>query len=161
MKAFLHRCYNPSLGLFLIRLALATVFLAHGIGKFTMMDQTIMFFGSLGLGAFWAYLVSLVEVLGGLMMLVGIGARIAGFALAIVMIFATLLVKIKMGYFASELDIVLLLSALGIAFAGTGKWSWRRHMGNCGCKSCNNGVCHCGSEGVCNCDCKDCSVEKK
>ena len=136
MKALMHRCYRPSLGLFLVRLALATVFLAHGIGKFAMMDQTIMFFGSLGMGAFWAYLVSIVEVLGGLAMLVGIGARVAGFALAIVMVFAIFIVKIKMGYFASELDIVLLLSSLGIAFGGSGAWSISNKVGNCDCKDC-------------------------
>jgi len=118
---------NPSLGLFLIRLALGIVFIAHGWSKFGNMDQTIGFFGSLGLPSVVAYLVAIVELLGGIAMIVGFYTTTFGFLLSIVMVGAIFLVKIgKMdagligGY---ELELTLLAASLAVALVGAGKFS--------------------------------------
>lgn len=118
-------------GLLLIRLGLAAVFLTHGISKFQNLDQTTAFFGMLGLSAFWVYLVATVETLGGAAMLLGYFSRFAGALLAVVMVVAIALAKWKMGFLGGyELDLTLLLAALGIAFAGPGT------MTVTGCKEC-------------------------
>lgn len=108
-------------GLFLIRLALALVFIIHGWGKFANMDATIGFFVQLGFPAAAAYLVAAVEFFGGFAMLLGIGTLYAGILLAVVMAVAILKVKLGMGFSGGyEFDITLLLTALGIAKTGPG-----------------------------------------
>lgn len=115
---------NADLGLLLIRLALAAVFIVHGAQKFMNLEKTVSFFEMLGQPAFMAYVVAAVEVLAGLAMLLGIGVEIAGVLLALVMVGAIYLVKGKMGFLGGyELDLVLLLSALGVALVGAGRYA--------------------------------------
>ena len=150
------KCCSKSTGLLLIRLSLAVIFLSHGISKLSDMDSTIAFFASLGLGAFFAWLVAIIETLGGLFMLLGMWTCVTGAALAVVMIMAIVLVKSKMGFPAMELEIVLLASSLAIAFAGAGKYS----IGWC-CSYCmgKNGSCgHCSNGSCSNCANGTCSV---
>ena len=137
-KCFSGCCKNPSLGLFLIRLALAVVFIAHGWQKFGDMESTVGFFASLGLAAFFAYLVAAVELLGGIALLLGIWTRFFGVALTINMIFAIYLVKAKLGFFGGfEFDLTLLLAALGISMTGPGRYALKHCCGN----YCKDGMC--------------------
>ena len=119
----LSKLKNPDLGLFLVRLALALVFIAHGFGKFADIAGTTAFFGKIGLAPFFVYLVAAVEFVGGLAMLLGLFTAVAGVALALVMLFAIILVKGGKGFFGFELDLTLLLAALGVAMAGPGKYA--------------------------------------
>ena len=113
--------------LLLVRLGLGLGFLAHGVQKLQGLDGVVGFFGSLGMPAFMAYVVALVETLGGLAMILGVFTEYAGLSLAAVMVGAIALVKMKMlgdkGYVGMELDVMYLLSALAIAFAGPGKYA--------------------------------------
>jgi uncharacterized membrane protein YphA (DoxX/SURF4 family) len=114
---------NMHLGLFLVRFALAAVFIGHGIQKFSNLEGTIGFFGKLGLPSFFAYLVATVETAGGILMLLGVGTQIAGVLLAIVMLVAILKVKVSSGFVGGyEFEATLLLTSLGIAFTGPGSW---------------------------------------
>lgn len=123
----LSRLRNLDLGLFLIRLALAAVFIVHGAGKLGNMEGTVKFFASLDLASFFAYLVAAVETLGGLAMLLGIFTEAAGIGLALVMVFAIYLVKFTTGFAGGwEFDATLLLAALGIVFAGPGRYAVKR-----------------------------------
>ncbi len=115
-------------GLALIRLALAVVFLFHGWQKWSNMDATVGFFGTLGLAPFLAYLVATVELLGGLAMLLGYWTKWAGYLLAIDMFFAIILVTGKMGYPGYQLELTLLLTALGVALLGPGVCSLESKM---------------------------------
>jgi uncharacterized membrane protein YphA (DoxX/SURF4 family) len=115
------RCEMCGLGL--IRLALAVVFIFHGWQKWSNMDATVGFFGTLGLAPFFAYLVATVELLSGLAMLFGIWTRWAGYLIAIVMFFAIVLVKGKLGFPGYELELTLFLTALGVALLGPGTCS--------------------------------------
>lgn len=115
---------NPDVGLLLIRFGLAAVFIVHGLLKFGDLDMTAGFFASLGLPAFMAYVVAAVETLGGLAMLLGYKARIAGYLLAVVMAVAIILVKAPVGFVGGyEFDLMLLLASLGIALAGSGRYA--------------------------------------
>lgn len=159
MKRISHRLCSPSCGLFLVRLALAAVFLSHGIGKLSAMDQTIGFFASIGFGAFWAWTVSIIEVLVGVAMLLGIFTKIAGILISAIMLVAIFHVKWTMGYFGFELDLVVLLSALAVVFAGSGPWSLARMFHGCHCDDCGHGcACDGKKKGACGCGCKSCDT---
>ena len=112
------------LALLAIRIGLGIVFVVHGWQKITGMEGTIGFIGSLGFPAFFAYLVTAFEFLGGLAVLLGVFTRWGAAAIAIVMVFAIILVKFKVGFIGGyELDLVLLLNALALIAAGEGKYS--------------------------------------
>ncbi len=116
--------HNPDVGLLLVRFGLAAVFIVHGLMKFQNMDMTIGFFSGLGLPAFMAYFVAAVETLGGIAMLIGYKARIAGYLLAIVMAVAIIMVKSSAGFVGGfEFDLMLLLAALSIALSGSGRYA--------------------------------------
>lgn len=111
-------CVNT--GMFLIRLGLGLVFIVHGWGKLSHMQETIGFFATAGFPAFLAYLVSLGEFIGGIAMIAGVLTKWAGFGLAIIMagaVYFTWGNGFMGGY---EFPLSLLLTALGIAFAGPG-----------------------------------------
>lgn len=117
-------------GMFLIRLGLGLVFVIHGWDKLDDMTRTVGFFSGLGLPAAVAYLVAAVELLGGLAIILGVWTKWAGWLLAIVMAAAIILVKGKMGFIGGyELDLPLLLTALGIAFAGPGTVTVHKFIG--------------------------------
>jgi putative oxidoreductase len=75
------------------RALLAILFLVAGFGKLTDIAGTAGWFGSIGfpVPAVMAVLVGLLELVGGLAMLVGFKARIAALALAVFTIAATLI----------------------------------------------------------------------
>ncbi|EKD58484.1 MAG: hypothetical protein ACD_56C00115G0003 [uncultured bacterium] len=114
---------NTNLGLFLVRLGVGLVFIVSGWSKFMDIAGTTAFFGKIGLAEPFVYLVAGLELIGGLALLLGIWTRIFGWLLAIDMVFALYLVKYAMGFSAYRIDLVLLLAALGIAFAGAGEYA--------------------------------------
>ncbi len=125
-------------GIFLVRVVLGVVFIAHGWDKISNMGGTIGFFSSLGLAPIFAYLVAWTEFLGGLMVLIGLYSRMAAYLLAVVMFFAIVLVKWGSGFLGGyEFDLLILVSALMVAWSGAGPYSLSGKM--CGCGSC--GMC--------------------
>jgi uncharacterized membrane protein YphA (DoxX/SURF4 family) len=124
MKMTNRPAWGTNTGLLLIRLGVGIAFLAHGISKLSHMEGTIGFFAGLGMGAFWAWVVALVETLAGLALILGIGTTAAALLLAVVMIVAVLTVKLGKPFLGGyELDFILLLSNLGLAAAGPGAYS--------------------------------------
>jgi len=119
---------NPDLGLLLLRVGLAAVFIAHGWIKVTNLSMFVGNFGNLGIPAFLTFIVAYVELLGGIALLLGVFAQLAGLLLAVDMFFALLLIRFKTGFVGGyEFELLLLLSALAIFFAGPGKYSlWRK-----------------------------------
>lgn len=116
--------HNADVGLLLIRLGLAAVFIVHGWMKLSNMDATVGFFATLGLSAAIAWIVTLFEFVGGVMMLLGTYVCVAGAMLALVMIGAIATVKGGMGFVGGyEFDAMLLLAAVGVALAGPGKYN--------------------------------------
>lgn len=124
-------CKCADWGLLLIRVALAVVFLSHGIQKLGHMDGVVMFFSSLGMPAFFAWLVAIVETLGGAAMLLGVFVQFVGPALAIIMLVAILKAKTGHGLAGFEFELALLLASLGIAATGPGKLAVLKHVCVC------------------------------
>lgn len=122
-------------GMLLLRVVVGAVFIAHGWQKLQMIDGVIGFFGKLGFSPFFAYLVAWTELITGLAMLLGAFTRIAGYLMAAIMLVAMYSVKFKMGFLGGyELDLVLLVAALALAWNGPGKLSVANKM--CGCSGC-------------------------
>ncbi|MBI4139194.1 DoxX family protein [Candidatus Uhrbacteria bacterium] len=119
----LQKCKNPDLGLLLVRLGLGSIFIYHGWLKVQNIAGTTMFFESLGLNVFFVYLVMLVELLGGIAMVLGVLVEYAGWLLAINMLFAILLVKLPKGWAGIEFELILLLSAAAVALSGAGSYA--------------------------------------
>lgn len=127
MHSLIHRLHNPDLAILLLRVGLGLVFVFHGWQKLQNMEQTIGFFATIGISAFWTYVAAWAEFVGGLLLIVGLFVRYAGIVLAIVMAVAVLVVHLKNGYSLQnggyEYALTLLLGALALAFIGAGRYS--------------------------------------
>lgn len=117
------KCGNSDIGLLLIRIAVAAVFLAFGWMKISNMSGTIGFFGQLGLGAFWAYVATAVELLGGIAVLLGVFMVPATILLAIIMVVAVVVATGKGGFGMYYSNVLLFLTLIGLAMTGPGKYS--------------------------------------
>lgn len=125
---------NASPAVILIRLIVGGVFLSEGVQKF-------LFPAELGVGRFtkigipspeiMAPFVGVVEIVGGLLLLVGLLARLAAIPLIINMLVAITTTKIPMlhksGFWAmaheARVDFAMLLGCLFLLIVGAGKWS--------------------------------------
>ena len=117
-----------------LRLAVGVVFAVHGWAKLGDVDAFagMLSTGGWPLATFFAWVVAIVEFVGGLMLIVGIYARLAAKLLAIIMIVALLFVHTKLPWATAELPLVLLGGSLAIMAMGGGKW--RLMKTECACE---------------------------
>ena len=119
-------------GLLLLRVGLGAVFLAHGIQKLGSIDMVIGFFSKLGLPAFLAWAVAILETLAGAAMILGAFTGAAGVVIAVIMLGAILTAKKAAAFMGGwEFDLVLLLTGLGVALIGPGKYSVMHYFKKC------------------------------
>lgn len=120
------------LSLFLIRLALGVIFIAHGLQKL------LGWFGGSGIGEFsdmlavlnivpsllWAWIVALSETLGGLFLVLGILPRLSAAFISVIMIVAILKVHFASGFLGGyEYQFLALMTNLSLVVSGAGKIS--------------------------------------
>ncbi len=116
----------------ILRIALGAVFIVHGFAKLTGMEGTIGFFGNIGIPfpAFSAWLVALVEFLGGISVLLGIFTRISAALIAVIMVVAMISVKFAQGFSGGwEFDFVLFMVAVSLVILGDGDLSLGKATG--------------------------------
>ncbi len=113
------------LGLLLLRIGVGVIFILAGWGKLTGIEGVQGFFGNIGipLPGVMAWVVAIVEFVGGIMVLLGAYARIPYLLLAIVMVVALLTTKLGGEFNAARLDLMLLLTNLALFLIGSGKYS--------------------------------------
>lgn len=157
-------------GLLVLRLAVGAVFIYHGWTKLQGMEGVVGMMAGIGLPVpmFWAWLVALVEFVGGIAIILGLFTNVVTILLAIDMVVALITVHTKMPYKAAELPIVLLASVVTLYTTGAGKLALMRGKNECcggACEAEHDGHGHaeggedcCG--GGCGC-CDDHSEEKK
>src|ERR1700692_4842390 len=81
--------YNRTLGLFFIRAATGLVFFMHGWIKIQNLDMINSFFSSkLGLPPGMGTFLAIIEIVGGVMLILGVWTRVAGVVLGIEMLVA-------------------------------------------------------------------------
>lgn len=130
--------FQPVLML-LLRVFLGFAFYQAGIGKFGHIDNFANFLGSAGLPlpTFQAYLVAVVEAVGGILLLVGFASRFAGFVLMFNMIVAYLIAHFDVvvnlltnpSMFVEQQAFLYLLTAALVFAYGPGLFSLDRLLG--------------------------------
>jgi putative oxidoreductase len=107
---------------FILRLVLGATFFIHGLVKFQGgIENIVGWFDSIGLPGVLAYGVAVVEMVGGLALIIGLGSRIVSGLFVLLMLGATVKVKLAGGFLGNgqgagwELDLALLAIALFIA----------------------------------------------
>lgn len=136
----MHYVHNKNIGLLIIRVVVGAIFAYAGWLKVSNMGGdtgTIASFAQMGFNAFWAYVASYTEFLGGIALILGYGTKIAGILLTITMAVAIKVVYPVGGLQMAMLPIVLGAVTLGLTFTGSGSYALGA---KCGCP-CKEGVC--------------------
>lgn len=107
-----------------IRILVGAVLIAHGLPKFYDMRGTQGFFGNLGLPGELAIAIAILEVIGGLAIIIGILTRITAGLVVLEMIGITLHVKISKGFVGGyELDLLIMAICVTLFVTGPGRIS--------------------------------------
>lgn len=111
----------------LLRIGVGLIFIVAGWGKLNGIEGTAGFFGNIGipLPGIMAWVVAIVEFVGGIMVLVGYRIQLPSLLLAITMVVA--IITTKLGgddvFRAMRLDLMLLLASLALMFINSGSYS--------------------------------------
>lgn len=128
-------------GLLAARVIVGVIMTAHGLQKLTQMGAGTFgeqMLGGLGVPAplLMGYVVTFVELVGGILLILGLFSRLAALLLAINLTVALFLVKLQVGLIAppesgagAELDLALISGLLAVLFVGPGTLSLDRLMG--------------------------------
>ncbi len=121
---------QTGIALALVRAVLGVIFVAHGGQKLFVfgVDGVAGGFEQMGipLPAVTALVVSLIEFLGGLAILAGLGTRVAAGLVAMVMAGAITFAHLPQGFFnpgGVEFPLMLMTAALALVVAGSGSFS--------------------------------------
>jgi putative oxidoreductase len=113
------------LALLLLRVGLGVIFISHGYPKlFTQSQHATEAFAHLGFPAYFAYISGVLELFGGILLIVGLFTRIAGLLLAVEM--AVALVKVHgiltnpMAVHNYEFPMAMMVGAFALAALGAG-----------------------------------------
>lgn len=112
-----------------LRVGVGVVMAYHGYSKFQGGTSNVAgFLGSLGVPApdLVAPLLATAELVGGVMLIVGLATRVWAIIIALVLVGAIFLVKVDLGLIAdsgvgAELDVALLAGSVAILLLGPGK----------------------------------------
>jgi putative oxidoreductase len=110
----------------ILRVVLGISFFIHGLSKFQGgIENTVGWFDSIGIPGGFAYVVAIVEMIGGLAVFIGLGTRVVSALLSLLMIGAIVKVKLAVGFLGNgqmagyELDLAFLAMAVVIAINGS------------------------------------------
>lgn len=121
---------SNEIGKIILRAVLGLTFFIHGLSKFQGgITNTVGFFDSLGIPGFMAYVVAVIELIGGIALFLGLGTRIVSLLFALIMIGAIFTVKLSVTFLGNgqmagyELDLILLAASIYFFFAEKSKLS--------------------------------------
>ncbi|MCB9798790.1 DoxX family protein [Candidatus Nomurabacteria bacterium] len=128
------KCSCSGTSLFIARLIIGVLFVMHGYGKLSDISATQTMFDNMGifLPKIIGPLVGVLELLGGIALILGAYTATAALILGIIMLGALLFVHLKngiMGPGGSEMVLVFIAALLPLISNGGGKWALR----DCGC----------------------------
>ncbi|WP_079507543.1 DoxX family protein [Mesobacillus jeotgali] len=110
----------------ILRIVLGISFFVHGLAKFQGgIENTVGWFGSIGLPGFLAYGVAFIEIVGGIALVLGLFTRIVSIIFILLMVGAIIKVKLAAGFLGNgqmagyELDLAYLAMAVSIAITGS------------------------------------------
>jgi len=112
-----------------MRLAIGGLFIFAAVSKFQDMTATAAMFGNWGFPApeFFAWLTAITELLGGVLIVLGLWTSMAALVLAVVMVVALLVVHLpamsEVGFDgAMRYNLAMLGAAFGLSAVGGGTW---------------------------------------
>ncbi len=118
---------NTDAALLLLRIGVGLIFIYAGWGKLTGIEGTTQFFGNIGIpmAGLMAWVVAIVEFVGGIMILTGFKIEIPALLMVVIMVVAILTTKLDADsiFRAMRLDLLLLLASLALYMTGPGKMS--------------------------------------
>ena len=109
-----------------IRIMMGIAFIIHGLPKFADIEGFQGYFASAGIPTELALPLALLEVIGGIALIVGIATRIASMLFMVEMIGAIIMVKASAGFAVGggyELDLLLMSIATSLLISGPGRMS--------------------------------------
>ncbi|AOZ92638.1 DoxX family protein [Paenibacillus crassostreae] len=108
----------------IMRVVLGILFLAHGVDKLQMgLGNVAAWFGSMGLPGFVAYGVAVLELVGGIMLIVGLFTRYVSAIFTIMLLGAIVTMKLSAGLLGNgqmagyELDLTFMLVTIYLSAA--------------------------------------------
>jgi len=117
---------SQEIGSLLLRVVLGITFFVHGLSKFQGgIDNIGVWFHSMGIHNFMAYVVATIELVGGLSIILGLGTRIVAAFNVFIMAGAILFVKLPAGLTGNgkmagyELELSLMIIALYLVLNGS------------------------------------------
>lgn len=120
------------IGIAILRVVLGITFTLHGLQKIQGgIDNIAMYFTSLGLPGFLAYIVTFIELLGGIALILGIGTRVVSVLITLIMLGAIFKARLEVGFIGAEgagfeFELALAAMALSLVFIGGGQYSLDR-----------------------------------
>lgn len=135
---------HQAFGLFLLRLVAGYIFLVHGLAKFSNIPMVSGMMAHFGLAPSleWAWFITLLEIVGGAALILGIATRFFGAVLGIEMLVAVFLGGFARGLDPHQFELILAAATFAIAFIGSGSWSlFKMECDNCGGFLCEGNVC--------------------
>jgi putative oxidoreductase len=125
------RWCNVHTGLLVLRVLLGLFFIAHAAVKWQNVPDNVLFFQSIGFGAYWVHIVAAIELIGGIALVLGAFTCIAGSLIAVVQIVAAFKIG-TLGFqqpwlssfaFGYGMNLVFAAAALAVAWAGPGRYA--------------------------------------
>ncbi|GHC10833.1 DoxX family protein [Cerasicoccus arenae] len=135
MSKFAKYVNHPDVGLLIIRVVAGLIFVAAGIPKFAggadMLKQVgaaMSTFGITFAPLLWGILAATAELLGGILLIIGLGTRTAAFFLLSTMIVAAAVLLNGGGEIVKDAGFPITLGAISLAliFTGPGKYAVKR-----------------------------------
>jgi len=117
---------RKDIGLLVARIIVGGIFIFAGWVKVSDMASTIGFFGQMGFSPFWAYLTSYTELIGGVLIALGLWTCLASVVLSIVMLVATYVSYKGMGIQGMMGPLSLLAPLIVFATSCGGKYSVKK-----------------------------------
>lgn len=111
-----------SISLLLIRIMLGITMALHGIQKFMNLSDTTDFFVSLGLPSFMPIIIALIEVVGGIFMIIGLLVPLVSLGFIAILGTAIFMLKSTSGFVNGyELELLLIVMSIASGYAHLNK----------------------------------------
>lgn len=151
-----HSCHKyRDVAMLLTRLIVGGIFIYSGWLKVADMGATVGFFAQMGIPALLAYTVAYLELIGGVMLVLGLYTCLAAAVLAVIMLFAIWYTR-GMGFQGFATPLATLAALLALFGVCGGKYSLKSCRGSsCGGDSyCGGSSEKCCTGGICE-ECRD------
>lgn len=111
-----------SMSLLLIRIMLGITMALHGIQKFMNLSDTTDFFVSLGLPSFMPIIIALIEVVGGIFIIIGLLVPLVSLGFIAILGTAIFMLKSTSGFVNGyELELLLIVMSIASGYAHLNK----------------------------------------